>query len=171
MSSSLAIRPASVTDAAPLAALAAATFTEAFGHLYPPEDLKGYLDEGYTPEAFAGLLTQVSYRLWVAEGFAGYAQAGPCKLPHPEARPEQGELMRLYVTAPHRGSGLAQAMMSEVIAWLERTFVGPQWLGVYSGNHRAQRFYARFGFAKVGEYDYPVGRVRDREFIYRRERS
>ena len=47
---------------------------------------------------------------------------------------------------------------------------GPRtlWLGVYSENEGAQRFYARYGFEHAGEYEYPVGEARDREFIYRR---
>ena len=37
-----------------------------------------------------------------------------------------------------------------------------------SENLGAQRFYGRHGFGKTGEYEFPVGRVRDREFILRR---
>lgn len=37
------IRRATPEDAPTLAALGAATFTEAFGHLYPPEDLQAFL--------------------------------------------------------------------------------------------------------------------------------
>jgi RimJ/RimL family protein N-acetyltransferase len=39
------------------------------------------------------------------------------------------------------------------------------YLGVFSENHRAQRFYARNGFAKVGEYQFPVGAQMDDEDI------
>jgi RimJ/RimL family protein N-acetyltransferase len=39
---------------------------------------------------------------------------------------------------------------------------------VWSGNHGAQRFYARHGYEKVGTYEFPVGRVRDLEYILRR---
>ena len=45
---------------------------------------------------------------------------------------------------------------------------GALWIGVWSGNAKAQRLYAAHGFEKVGEYDYPVGAWRDREFILRR---
>ena len=40
---------------------------------------------------------------------------------------------------------------------------GPLWIGVWSGNDKAQRLYAAYGFEKAGEYDYPVGAWRDRE--------
>jgi ribosomal protein S18 acetylase RimI-like enzyme len=42
------------------------------------------------------------------------------------------------------------------------------WIGVWSENYGAQRLYGRHGFTKVGEYEFPVGEVRDREFILRR---
>ena len=47
---------------------------------------------------------------------------------------------------------------------------GPQaiWIGVWSENLGAQRFYARHGYEKVGEYLYPVGEARDLEFILRK---
>ena len=47
---------------------------------------------------------------------------------------------------------------------------GPRdvWIGVWSENHGAQRFYARHGFEKVGEYGFTVGRTVDHEFILRR---
>ena len=42
------------------------------------------------------------------------------------------------------------------------------WIGVWSKNFGAQRFYERLGFAKVGEYEFPVGQTRDQEFILSR---
>ncbi len=55
-----------------------------------------------------------------------------------------------------------------VLGWLIDTYSARPWLVVFSENHRAQRFYARYGFAKVGEYDYPVGEWTDREFVMRK---
>ena len=43
------IRRATVDDAAALSSLAARTFTETFGHLYPPEDLAFFLADAYPP--------------------------------------------------------------------------------------------------------------------------
>jgi ribosomal protein S18 acetylase RimI-like enzyme len=43
------------------------------------------------------------------------------------------------------------------------------YLGVWRENHRAQRFYARNGFVKVGEYHFPVGAQLDEEDIIVRD--
>ena len=45
---------------------------------------------------------------------------------------------------------------------MEANTDGPLRIGVWSGNDKAQRLYAAYGFEKVGEYDYPVGRARPR---------
>ena len=41
-------------------------------------------------------------------------------------------------------------------------------IGVWSGNLKAQKLYAAYGFEKAGDYQYPVGRWLDDEFILRR---
>jgi len=38
----------------------------------------------------------------------------------------------------------------------------------YAQNVGAQRFYGRYGFKKVGEYGFPVGKTVDHEFILKR---
>ena len=43
------IRRATASDAPVLAALGRETFAETFGHLYPPEDLAGFLDAAHAP--------------------------------------------------------------------------------------------------------------------------
>jgi hypothetical protein len=57
----LAIRRAVPADAQALSALATRTFTETFGHLYPPEDLSYFLEEAYAATASAGLLRHAAY--------------------------------------------------------------------------------------------------------------
>ena len=164
------IRRAAPSDAAVLAELGRVTFTETFAHLYPPEDLQTFVGQAYAPEAFARFLASDDHALWVAElgGQAvGYAHAGPCALPHPEATPRCGELKRLYVRAGRQGDGLGSALLDHALAWLEAP--GRRlWIGVWSENFGAQRLYASRGFEKVGEYEFPVGGARDHEFILSR---
>ncbi len=98
----------------------------------------------------------------------GYALAGPNRLPHAEARPGDGELKRLYVDRAGQGVGAGKTLFDAATAWLESSGTRRIWLGVWSGNDRAQRFYARRGFATVGEYTFLVGETRDQELIMRR---
>lgn len=169
--SSHAIRRAGVDDAAVLSALAARTFTETFGHLYPPEDLQHFLREAYAVERQRVILAHPEYAVWLLErgGVAiGHAAAGPCGLPHADVRPGDGELKRLYLIRDEQSFGWGSRLLETALGWLERDGPRTLWLGVWSENFGAQRFYARYGFSKVGEYLFPVGTHNDLEFIMRR---
>ncbi|KAF1014495.1 MAG: Spermidine/spermine N(1)-acetyltransferase [Stenotrophomonas maltophilia] len=165
------IRQATVEDAPTLSALAARTFTETFGHLYPPADLQAFLQEAYTVPRQEIILQHPDYAVWLLErdGQAiGHAAAGPCGLPHAQVQPGDGEIKRLYLLKDEQSCGWGSRLLETALAWLERGGPRVLWLGVWSENFGAQRFYARYGFEKVGEYLFPVGQVNDLEFILRR---
>jgi ribosomal protein S18 acetylase RimI-like enzyme len=163
------IRRAGLADAPVLAELGARTFSEKFGHLYPPQDLAAFLAKTHAADRVAAELSAADMAVWLAESggaAVGYALAGPCGLPHPDVTTTCGELKRIYVLADRQGEGLGARLMDLALSWLGRR---PVWLGVWSGNLGAQRFYDRIGFRKVGEYDFHVGATIDLEFIYRRD--
>lgn len=165
------IRRATPADAATLASLGAQTFVETFAHLYAPDDLRAFLEESHSESAYSAVLQDPGYALWLAEPGGvpvGYAQAGPCGLPHADVRPGDGELKRLYLLRAAQNGGRGRALMDAAMAWLLRDGPRTLWISVWSENLGAQRFYARYGFAFAGEYEFIVGRQRDREFIYRR---
>jgi GNAT superfamily N-acetyltransferase len=165
------IRRATVADTETLTRIGAETFAETFGHLYPPQDLADFLPTAYSIDSTRADLEDPERALWLVEsdGVAvGYALAGPCTLPHPDVTEGCGELKRLYLFKTHQSGGLGGRLIGEVLDWLEARTTGRLWIGVWSGNHGAQRFYDRLGFRKVGEYFFPVGQTDDLEFILRR---
>lgn len=168
------IRRATAADVPTLSELSAIAFTQAFGHLYAPADLARFLAGAYDQESYAALIADPTKALWVAERSGqviGYGLAGPCNLPHPEVTEADGEIKRLYLLAGHQGSGVGSILLKTAMSWLLADGPRVLWLGVWSQNHGAQRLYNRHGFTKVGEYEFPVGEHRDREFIFRRPRS
>ena len=165
------IRRAGPPDAQALVAIGRATFAETFGHLYPPDHLAAFLAEAHGLARARADLADAAKAVWLVEAggeVVGYAVAGPCHLPHPEATPACGELERLYLLASHQGGGAGGRLLAEALAWLEKDGPRRLWIGVWSENHGAQRLYARHGFAQVGTYEFVVGATRDREFILRR---
>jgi diamine N-acetyltransferase len=171
------LRRATPADVRSLAALKLAafreTFIDGFGIPYPPADLARFEAGSYGPEKVAAELADPSHATWVAEDAGGaliaYAHVGPCKLPHPEVHAGSGELYQLYLLGSAQGAGLGKALMALVMDWLTENYPGPVWLGVWSGNDRAQRFYAAQSFQKVGDYHFMVGDHADAEYILRRD--
>ncbi len=165
------IRRATKDDALALSEIGGRSFVEAFGHLYEADDLDAFLQESHAPERYARYLDDAAFALWLLEDgkdAIGYALAGPSGLPHPEVTPADSELKRLYVLAGTQNSGWGSKLFEAALEWMQRDGPRTVWISVWSENLAAQRFYARHGFGKVGEYEFPVGRVRDREFMFRR---
>jgi ribosomal protein S18 acetylase RimI-like enzyme len=166
------IRRATDCDAATLARIGAETFTLTFGHLYAPEDLAAFLADSHSRASYERLLADPGYGLWLLEDdrrAVGFAVAGPCGLPHPDVAPADGELKRLYLLPEAQNGGWGGRLFSTAVDWLQREGTRRLWISVWSENFGAQRFYARHGFAKVAEYEFPVGRHRDIEYMYRRD--
>lgn len=171
------LRWAIPADAAALAALKLRCFREAFledfAIPYPPEDLAIFEADCYGEARVTQELADPSHATWVYEASDGrllaYAHAGPCKMPHPDVTPQSGELYQLYVRREAQGMGLGKSLLATSLDWLGQTFTNGLWIGVWSGNARAQAIYAAAGFRKVGDYEFFVGNHRDAEFILRRD--
>lgn len=176
----MTIRRATPADAERVVDITRRNFTETFGHLYPPEDLAYFLDNSYSLDAQRALLADDGYAIWLLEREAcpehgrrseafGHAVAGPAGLPHPDVAEGDGELKRLYILQEAHNGGWGSKLFQTVLDWLERDGPRTLWIGVWSENLGAQRFYGRYGFEKVGEYLFPVGNTNDLEFILRRQ--
>src|SRR5690606_24781871 len=129
------IRRALPADAGVLSRLAARTFTETFGHLYPPEDLQAFIDEAYAEDRQRQVLSHPDYGVWLLEDggeAVGHAAVGPCGLPHPEVAPGDGELKRLYLMASHQSAGWGGRLFDTAMGWLERDGPRTLWIGVWS---------------------------------------
>lgn len=169
------VHAVTAADIPALSDLAVDTFTETFGHLYPPDDLQAFLNKHYTPEALAAEMAEAGqfWRMIVDDSGAAvaYLQCAPVGLPHPDARPDrEGEIKRLYVRASAQGIGLGKQLMHLALAHFAAQYGdAPQWIGVWSENRRALGLYGSYGFEKVGEYQFPVGGTLDDEFILRRQ--
>ncbi|MDB5420775.1 MAG: family N-acetyltransferase [Brevundimonas sp.] len=171
------IRPARAEDASALSALSRVTFIETFvaedgfAVPYPKADLETFLTNSFGVEAIKQKLAEPGAAWWVAErdgDLLALANVGPNGLPHPDAGAGDMELRRLYVARAAQGLGLGTKLLTLSLEWMQANTDGPLWIGVWSGNLKAQKLYQAYGFEKVGEYEYPVGAWRDHEFILRR---
>ncbi len=169
---SLSLRRATLEDADTVSSLGARTFIQTFDYLYPPADLETFIAYAYGLERTRSDLAHPDKATWLLEddGEAiGYALAGACDLPHDDVQAGDGELKRIYVLKGRQGGGKGSMLMNAALEWLEKDGPRRLWIGVWSENFGAQRFYERLGFAKVGEYFFPVGEIQDLEFILRRD--
>ena len=168
----VAYRGASAPDAEAIAALFADSFTATFGHLYRPQDLTDFLAT-MTPDRFRSEIADPRFQFRLAEAggeLAGYIKLGPPDLPV-ETPPGTIQLYQIYVIAPWQGAGIARALMDWTLATAAENQARHIQLSVYIDNHRARRFYERYGFAAVGRYHFMVGAHADEDLVMRRTLS
>jgi len=166
----LRLRPAVADDAAAIAALATDAFVAAFGHLYRPEDLAAFLAEHKTAQVYRRAVTDPACSMEVAE--ADGALAGFCQLRLPSEFASRSDasrpiaLQQLYTDPAMTGRGVGAALMDWALTRARALGCDAVQLSVYSENHGAQRFYARYGFAKIADIAFMVGAHRDAEFLF-----
>jgi GNAT superfamily N-acetyltransferase len=77
------------------------------------------------------------------------------------------ELYQLYVLKPWQGKGLAPVLMDWAVGEARRRAARTLYLSVWTENHRARRFYERYGFRFVAPYAFMVGEQADADEIFR----
>jgi ribosomal protein S18 acetylase RimI-like enzyme len=162
-------RDARPEDGPALAAMAAQSFTETFAHLYRQADLDAFLSQAFGPAGLPAQIGAPGFRIRVATDdgvIAGFAKIGPCALPSPPVPEGAAELRQLYVLKPWHGGGVAAKLMDWVLATLRAEGARHLVLSVFSENHRAQRFYARYGLAEIGAHPFMVGAQEDDDRIW-----
>ncbi|KQN90575.1 hypothetical protein ASE95_14045 [Sphingomonas sp. Leaf231] len=169
MKRGVTLRSATVEDAADLAGVARATFTETFGMLYSAADLATFLEQ-HTPHDWAREIADPDYGVTVVEDghvVVGYIKLGPPRLPF---TPREGaiELRQFYLLQPWQGAGAGPKMMEWALDEARARGKREMYLSVFVDNERARRFYAKYGFEDVGRYAFMVGDHEDTDVVMRR---
>jgi ribosomal protein S18 acetylase RimI-like enzyme len=164
------LRPAFLDDVPALARLGRESFCAAFEHLYRPEDLAVFLEQAYSEQAVGGEVAgeECIHRLaWEGEALIGY-----CKMRRPSWYVEHSDaanpiaLGQLYTDPTMTGRGIGAALMDWALSLAREDGHDAIQLSVWSENYGAQKFYQRYGFAKIADIDFWVGNHRDDEFLY-----
>ena len=167
---SVIFRDAVPTDAAALARLGTQTFTETFGHLYTPENLAAFL-MNHSESRWREELCDPVFSIRIGESGTqpvAYAKIGPPTLPfEPQGQPI--ELRQFYVLKGWQGQGTAGELMDWALAEAKRRKADELYLSVFVDNHRARRFYERYGFEGVGRYAFMVGTHADEDIVMRKK--
>ena len=166
----MTLRRPELGDVPALAVLGRASFVAAFGHLYAPADLAAFLASVHDADALRTEIASPDSAFQIAE--RDHRLVGHCKLKlvsgfeHQTGALRPMDLARLYCAPAETGQGTGAALMEWALSEARAHGSDELRLAVWSGNHGAQRFYARYGFEKIADVDFWVGSHRDDEFLY-----
>ncbi|GIF64972.1 hypothetical protein Ais01nite_30070 [Asanoa ishikariensis] len=109
---------------------------------------------GNVPDALVAVRTPDTFRSRTVDGLphttvalVGESIAGFVKV-------VDEEVEQVYVSATHRGSGVAGVLLAEAERQVAAEGYAEAWLAVAAGNARARRFYERSGWSDAGLFDY-----------------
>lgn len=165
------IRLATLTDAGALSAFASANFPDAAPAVVPRDAVAAFVAEKLSPEAFTAYISTGAYVFNIALDEAGQiiaysgvdtAEPQPAEVPGAAAY-----LSKFYVGAAARGTGVSRALMRQVIEDARAAGKNGVHLGTHQQNYRAQGFYEKQGFTRVGTRTFEVAPgVLGDDFIY-----
>jgi ribosomal protein S18 acetylase RimI-like enzyme len=168
---SITIRRGQADDAALLSELGARTFSETFADDNSPENMAVYLAAAFNAEQQATELADPHASFHIAEvnGVAvGYAMLRSGNMPEVLTGAKPIELVRLYVSRESLGSGVGAALMQVCIDNAQQKGYDTLWLGVWENNIRAQVFYRKWNFVKVGTHVFQLGDDPQTDFLMQR---
>ncbi|WP_226018234.1 GNAT family N-acetyltransferase [Novosphingobium sp. FKTRR1] len=164
------LRDATPADAPVIADIGTRGFIARFGHLYSAENLERFLRETHTAQKVAAELADPGLLCAVVEvdgQIVSYAKVlRQSTLPRHTPAQRPFELKQLYTDPDLIGRGAGARLMDWTLA--QARAHGADWLelSVYADNPQAQRFYARYGLAKVADIEFWVGDHCDPECLF-----
>src|SRR5262245_14016459 len=157
----LTIRRAVLEDAEALRELAAHIYYETFASVNTSENMNAYLTTAFGLSRVQSELIEPAATFYLAEmetQLAGYAKLMASFDPPACITGEAPvELVRFYIDRVWQGTGLAAALMKHCLQEAKRQGFSTMYLGVWEHNTRAQAFYRKWDFVRVGEHIFQMG--------------
>lgn len=136
------------------------TFYETFSESNSEENMKNYLDEGFSKEKLTAELTNKDSQFYFAT--LENEVIGYLKLNFGESQTELKdkkslEIERIYVSKEFHGKKVGQILYEKAIQIAKDKNVDYVWLGVWEENLRAINFYTKNGFVEFDKHIFKLG--------------
>ncbi|OKL41103.1 GNAT family N-acetyltransferase [Pontibacter flavimaris] len=165
------IRKATESDLDLLQKIGRQTFSETFSAANTEENLKQYLQEGFSAEKLAAELRDPGSAFYFA--LLGTDVIGYLKLNVGQSQTELKddsalEIERIYVLKEFHGSRVGQRLFEQAIQTARQKNLDYVWLGVWEENPRAINFYRKNGFVAFGKHTFRLGQDEQTDIMMKR---
>lgn len=156
----ITIRKISLSDIADLQKIGRQTFYESFSDANTEENMKAYLENGFSTEKLTAELTDKNAEFYLAgldNNIIGYLKLNT-GTSQTELRDDHSlEIERIYVLKEYHGKKVGQLLYDHAVQIAKLKNMDFIWLGVWEKNPRAIRFYTKNGFVEFGKHLFKLG--------------
>lgn len=136
------------------------TFEETFSESNSEENMRNYLEEGFSKEKLTAELTNKDSEFYFA--ILNDEVIGYLKVNFGESQTELKdssalEIERIYVLKEFHGKRVGQVLYDKATEIAKQKSSEYVWLGVWEKNSRAISFYKKNGFAEFGQHIFRLG--------------
>lgn len=136
------------------------TFFETFSSSNTEENMKNYLEEGFSVDKLSNELANPNSQFYFAiqgENVIGYLKLN-YGASQTELKDEAAlEIERIYVLKDFHGKSVGQLLYNKAMEVAKRKKVDYVWLGVWEENPRAISFYKKNGFVEFDRHIFKLG--------------
>jgi ribosomal protein S18 acetylase RimI-like enzyme len=154
------IKKVTLSDIDQLQRIGRQTFQETFSESNSEENMKNYLEEGFSNEKLTAELNDKNSEFYFATD--DKEVIGYLKINFGESQTELKdskalEIERIYVSKEFHGKSIGQLLYDKAILMAKLKNVDYVWLGVWEENPRAISFYKKNGFVEFDKHIFKLG--------------
>jgi len=154
------IRKVSLNDIEQLREIGKLTFAETFSSDNSEENMKEYLENGFSTEKIKSELIDKNVVFYFAEldgKVIGYLKVNVGESQTEMEVKNALEIERIYVLKEFHGKKVGQILYNKALELAKEKNVKNVWLGVWKENPRAIRFYKKNGFVEFDKHIFKLG--------------
>lgn len=154
------IRKITINDIDQLKEIGKRTFAETFSSGNSEENMKDYLENGFSNEKLKAELHDKNSEIYFAEhkeNIIGYLKINFGQSQTEIKDKNSLEIERIYVLNEFHGKNVGQVLYEKAIEIAKQKMVDYVWLGVWEENPRAIRFYKKNGFVAFDKHIFKLG--------------
>lgn len=157
---SITIKKANINDVQKLQIIGRQTFYETFAAGNSEENMKKYLEEGFSVEKLSSELNNGNSEFYFASSnntIIGYLKLNFGKSQTEIKDDAAAEIERIYVLQEYHGKQVGQLLFDKAIQICREKKSDYVWLGVWEENPRAINFYKKNGFVEFDKHIFKLG--------------
>jgi ribosomal protein S18 acetylase RimI-like enzyme len=154
------IKKITLADIVQLQEIGRQTFAETFSSTNTEENMKAYLEDGFSNAKLSAELDNPNSEFYFAtlnNTVIGYLKIN-FGLAQTELKDDKAlEIERIYVLKEFHGKKVGQLLYDQAIHLAKEKKADYVWLGVWEKNHRAIQFYTKNGFVEFDQHIFVLG--------------